>query len=97
MSISNYTENQNSFVQPATGQPCKLKEGTEDQVITLLRVIQRLEYITDANLDDSDEKSMRRALRCCQQQHEELALWATELLIPDSNLVLVPNYNKPER
>ena len=78
MSMDHYTD----FIQPGTGEPCQLKKGAENQAVTLLRILIRLELITDIEVQSCDLETLRKKLECCQQQHRELSTWAASLLIP---------------
>ena len=68
------------FVQPTTGRPRTLKKGVEDEVITLLRLLERLHILTDFDAENNNHEFLLSRLKSCQQQHRELAEWARRLL-----------------
>ncbi|MEH6578628.1 MAG: hypothetical protein V7731_16320 [Amphritea sp.] len=74
------SETSDLFIQPTTGRPRTLKKGAEDEVITLLRLLERLHILTDFDAENYNHEFLINRLKCCQQQHSELAEWARRLL-----------------
>lgn len=70
--------------QPKTGNPCSLRPGFEPEIITCLRVVERLELLTEGDLNACSTEELQNKLKSCQQQHEELALWVKELIVINS-------------
>lgn len=70
--------------QPQTGNPCSLKPGFEPEIITCLRVVERLEILTDGDINNCSPEELQNKLKSCKQQHEELALWVKELIVINS-------------
>lgn len=67
--------------QPNTGKPCSLRPGFEPEIITCLRVVERLEVITAGDMQNYTPEDLQNKLKSCQQQHEELARWVRELIV----------------
>ena len=70
--------------QPQTGNPASLRPGFEPEIITCLRVVERLEILTEGDLNTCSTEDLQNKLKSCQQQHEELARWVKELIVINS-------------